>query len=183
MTVTPTRREITGYGLPRTTVLEELSVSVGTVAIVEELGFAHPDGAWMLTRTGWARLTAPRATDESIDPESGARLERPIIAGTLFWDESIWEKYGNPTRSTWRPLSNAVVTVDGVPGPTVLEADQVPGMYYTDLRADSSSWRYDDGEWVEVGASESGPAFVVLTQAEYDALDPADPDTLYVIVG
>lgn len=28
-----------------------------------------------------------------------------------------------------------------------------------------------------------GPAIVKLTQAEYDALDPPDPDTLYIITG
>lgn len=33
------------------------------------------------------------------------------------------------------------------------------------------------------GGNGDGVPMVVLTQAEYDALDPVDPDTLYFIVG
>lgn len=82
----------------------------------------------------------------------------------------------------------------GAPGTQVMsigdEPPDSPVFGQTWWESDSGNMfvYYDDGtsaQWVpaHVGTAPEGGDWVQLTQAEYDALSPPDPDTLYVVVG
>ena len=91
-----------------------------------------------------------------------------------------WFKVGNGT-DAWTALGYSV----GGQGPTGPTGDTGPVGDTGPTGSDSTvpGPTGSDGPTGPTGPPGPPVNFVVLTQAEFDALSPPDPDTLYVIVG
>lgn len=155
---------LAGYGPPRTDFAGFGDMAQGSLAIVSQLVFGAPGSAWL--RDGdWREI--PALVDEDWSPRKNVPYRTLVYTGSQYWFRVA--SGGGP--GAWRLVEPA--SFPEQPGPTVTAADEKPGTFYTDLRDDSSWWRYDDGEWVDASGS-AGATTAADVSADPTGLDNTD---------